>query len=250
MKILSLNCQQGYNLALKDFLHHIFDIKSYDFVLLQEVDEKVLSFLDNSSYKLVRSFNEETGRDSLLCIAYREQYLPIKTGFKSFAFARKDHMHGFKHPAYGLLWADFKIENRIIRIASIHLHSGTDRRVRLKELQVAKKLLLDDTTSSVIFAGDLNAGFPSEPINMAQTLLPEFIWETKDIGPTLNSRYTENVPHLPNRIAAFLSIFGMGIKLRTDHFFVDRESVKTSIIHCSVLPDRVSDHSPIELTIY
>jgi endonuclease/exonuclease/phosphatase family metal-dependent hydrolase len=249
MKILSLNCQQGYNPALKDFLYRIFNAGSYDFVLLQEADGKVLSYLDHPSYRLVRSFNDETGKDSLLYIAYQAKYFPISTGFKSFAYARKDPVLGFKHPAYGLLWADFKIEEKIIRIASIHLHSGTDRQARLNELQVAKELLLGGAPSSVIFGGDFNAGFPSERTNMAQALLPEFMWATKDIGPTLNSRYTENWPHLPNRIAAFLSIFNMGIKLRTDHFFVDRESLKANTAHCSILPNRVSDHSPIELTV-
>jgi len=249
MKILSLNCQQGYNPALKDFLHHLFDAEAFDFLLLQEVDEKTLLFLNDPSYKLVRSFNKETGQDSQLCIAYQEKYFPISTGFKSFASMRKDPISGFKHPAYGLLWVDFKIEEKRMRIASIHLHSGTDRQVRLNELLVAKKLLLEGVHSSVIFGGDFNAGFPSERTDMAGVLIPEFMWATSDIGPTLNSRYSENVPHLPNRIAAFLSAFGVGIKLRTDHFFINRESAEDNVVHCLVLPDRVSDHSPIELIV-
>jgi hypothetical protein len=37
MRILSLNCQQGYNPALKDFLHRVLSERAYDFLLLQEV---------------------------------------------------------------------------------------------------------------------------------------------------------------------------------------------------------------------
>lgn len=71
---------------------------------------------------------------------------------------------------------------------------------------------------------------------------------TNDLSPTLDSRYSENVAHITNRIAAFLNIFGIGIKLHTDHIFLDKDTA-SSKINCFVLTDRVSDHSPIECII-
>jgi endonuclease/exonuclease/phosphatase family metal-dependent hydrolase len=119
----------------------------------------------------------------------------------------------------------------------------------LTQSKLAKNLLLNVVPISTIFAGDFNTGFPNEIVKIAETFAPQFTWITKDLGPTLDSRYSENLAHLPNRIAAFLSIFNIGILLRTDHVFVDKQTVENHTINCSLLPDRVSDHSPMEIII-
>jgi endonuclease/exonuclease/phosphatase family metal-dependent hydrolase len=249
MKILSLNCQRGHQPQLKNFLNHILQSEKYDLLILQEADQKVISFLQHEQYGLVNIFNEEVKKDSELCIVYRRSYNLIKTGFKSFASMRNDPWHGFKHPSFGLLWADLTIENKPFRIGSIHLHSGIDRKARSAELKLAKELFLKDIKGPAIIAGDFNAGFPGESFRMANILEPELVWETRNIGPTLDSRYSENLPHLPNRIAAFLSLFNIRIPLWTDHVFVDQQTANTYSVKCSVLEDRVSDHNPVEFTI-
>jgi endonuclease/exonuclease/phosphatase family metal-dependent hydrolase len=247
MKILSLNCQRGYQKGLEGFLHNVLESKAYDVFLLQEVDDKVLSFLTHPSYVSAHVFNEEAQAESQVCILYRQDYKLLKTGFQSFSSMRNDPLRGFKHPSFGFLWVDLIIEGKAMRFGSIHLHSGIDRKARMAELNLAKEVFLKEPYTSAILAGDLNTGYPRESLHMARALGPEFIWESKNIGPTLDSRYSENVPHLPNRVAHFLGLFNIRIPLWTDHFFVDAKTAGTCILSCKVLPDKISDHSPVEL---
>ncbi len=249
MKFLSLNCQHGEQPQLGDFLRRILNSREYDILLLQEVEEKVMAILDHPAYQLVRSFNKETGCDSQLCIAYRTGYKLSKIGFRSFSSMRYDPVRGFKHPCFGLLWAEIDAGEGILRAASTHLHSGIDRHVRLKELQIAKEILLSEGPGRVMLAGDFNAGFPREPKDMAGILTPDFAWLSEGCGPTLDSRYSENTAHLPSRIAAFLGLFNIGIHLRCDHVFIDKMTFDKGGGKCSVLPDRVSDHSPVEFIL-
>jgi endonuclease/exonuclease/phosphatase family metal-dependent hydrolase len=248
MKILSLNCQRSYQSTLDKFLKDTLESNAYDFLLLQEVDTKVLASLQNSSYKLLRLLNHEVGIESELCIAYRNSFDLVDKELQSFSSMRNDSWHGFKHPSFGFLWGGFRIDSEIVRVGSIHLHSGVDQRARMKELQKARETLLENSSKSTIIAGDFNAGFPGEAGRFAHLLAPEFAWITRDSAPTLDSRYSENVPHLPNRIAAFLRVFNLAIKLRTDHIFMDADTARKSNVKCLVLPDRVSDHSPVELS--
>jgi endonuclease/exonuclease/phosphatase family metal-dependent hydrolase len=248
MKILSLNCQRGHQSTLEKFLRETLENNTYDFLLLQEVDTKVLAYLQNSSYKLLRLLNYEVGIESELCIAYRNNFDLLDKGLQSFSSMRNDPWHGFKHPSFGFLWGEFRMGGEIVRLGSIHLHSGVDQRARMAELQKAREILLENSSRSTIIAGDFNAGFPGEAARFAHLLAPEFAWITRNSAPTLDSRYSENVPHLPNRIAAFLRVFNLAIKLRTDHVFMDADTARKSNITCLVLADRVSDHNPVELS--
>jgi len=249
MKLLTLNCQHGDQSLLKDFLSRTLNAEEYDFLLLQEVNEKVMAFLKNPAYEVVRPFNGEIGQSSQLCIAYRKHYLSKGTGFRSFASMRKDPVRGFKHPCFGIFYMDFEIDKKIWRIATTHLHSGMDSNIRIAESRLAKEVLLTAAPEFIMIAGDFNAGLPYERGRIAQLFSPELAWGTKTLGPTLDSRYSENVAHFPNRIAALLRIFHVGIQLRTDHIFVNRRIMSDYAIQCHVLPDRVSDHSPVEFTV-
>jgi endonuclease/exonuclease/phosphatase (EEP) superfamily protein YafD len=124
-----------------------------------------------------------------------------------------------------------------------------DHKVRAKQVEKIKEQTIrnsqpDDIT---IFGGDCNFGFPGERSRAEKILAPQFVCATSAIGPTLDGRYSENVPHLPNRIAKLLSFFGIATKLCTDHFFVNSGDKRTENLKVRVLPDRVSDHSPLEL---
>jgi hypothetical protein len=70
-----------------------------------------------------------------------------------------------------------------------------------------------------------------------------------ELPPTLDGKYSENVPRLPNRIGALLRFFGIPTRLWTDQVFVDAATAAKSDIQSRVLPDRVSDHSPVEVII-
>jgi endonuclease/exonuclease/phosphatase family metal-dependent hydrolase len=249
MKFLDLNCQKGYQSGLGKFLQTVLKQKSYDVLILQEVTDNVLSYLNDPSYECLRAFNKEINAENELCIVYRKSFILERWGFESFAALRKDPVRGFKHPCFGLLWADLKTEAGMMRVASIHAHSGTDQKVRIEEVRRTKEVLCKQTARPTIIAGDFNAGFFHEPDEIAQAFFPEFIWETKKLEPTLDSRYSENVPHLPNRIAALLSLFNIGIHLRTDHVFLDHNLALDITPSFLILPDRISDHSPIECLI-
>jgi endonuclease/exonuclease/phosphatase family metal-dependent hydrolase len=246
MKVLNLNCQHRYQSSLESFLLSVLNEGIYDFLLLQEVSEEVSPLLDHPSYKIARTFNSDAGKESELCIVYKASADHIETHFQSFSPVRHDPVFDFKHPSFGILWADFKLGSNMLRLASIHLHSGMNRRCRIAELDLVK-LLLKDTPIPMVLTGDFNAGYPGEASTMAHALAPEFSWITKHIGPTLDSYYSENVAHLPNRIAAFLRIFNISIKLKADHAFVNHAMNAKFSAQCSLLPNRVSDHSPMQI---
>jgi endonuclease/exonuclease/phosphatase family metal-dependent hydrolase len=247
MKILSLNCQRGYQSGLEAFLRSTLDEERYDFLLLQEVEQKVLPFLDHAHYALARAYNAEAEEDAQLCIVYRREYRLLRKEFQSFALMRNDPHRGFKHPSFGFLWGDFDIHGEAWRMGSSHLHSGMDRRARAAELALVKKLLIEQRPIPTVFCGDFNAGYPRESAAMSKLLAPEFVCTTKGLGPTLDSRYTEHAPHLPNRVAKFLARFNVRIPLWTDKIFVDATTAASYPSECRILPDRISDHSPVEL---
>lgn len=249
MKILSLNCQRAYQQGLDSFLRNTLDSQRYDFLLLQEAEQKVVAFLDHSRYRFLLAFNEEAGEDAQVCIVHKYAYPVIGQGYRSFSSMRNDPWRGRKHPSFGFLWGEFDVAGTPWRFGSIHLHSGIDRKARAAELALAKNLLLELPPMHTVFGGDSNAGFPGESAVLAKLLEPEFAWASRSLGPTLDSRYSENVPHLPNRIAAFLSFFNVKIPLWTDQVFCDSKTAIDFDMQCRVLPDRVSDHSPVELLI-
>ena len=121
----------------------------------------------------------------------------------------------------------------------------------MKELRLLKHMLdsYSDKKYITVFGGDFNTGFPRE-LSIAKKMFSKtFVRVNKKLGTTLNSRYTEKAPFMLNKISVFLAKFGIGFTFRTDHFFVDKETVAQSKTTCSILADRVSDHNPVELVI-
>ena len=102
---------------------------------------------------------------------------------------------------------------------------------------------------TALFGGDFNFGLPGELSGSTALLAPDFVCATKDVGPTLNSRYTEYHPTLTNIPSFVLGKVGIGISLKADHMFVDRKTAKRSKIKTQILKDRVSDHSPVEMIL-
>lgn len=250
MEILNLNCQKGYQAGLEAFLKETLSKGNYDILLLQEVSDQIALFVQHPAYETIRVFSEELGRDNELCILYRKGYKLLGQGFKSFAAMRRDPVREFKHPCFGVLFIDLEIKGERIRFATTHLHSGLDRQVRFRETVLAKEFILQEAPKTILIAGDFNAGFPYEHLALAKVFEPEFLWLTRNCPATLDSRYSENVGHLPNRIAAFLSLFNIGIKLKADHIFMHSQSGAVSAGKCVILPERISDHSPIKLNLH
>lgn len=254
MKVLSLNCQRGYQPNLKHFLQKILESGMYDFMLLQEFAKEVPSFVHSvGPYKVLQAHDAKIKEMAQTCIVYRKDYQLLENNFTPFHFTRIRHdpVMGFRHSTFGSLFARFEIENKHFLVGSAHLHSGISRAARASQVSRIKEQAISLTKAGdiVIFGGDYNFGLPGERGRAERILLPQFVCTTLDIGHTLDGRYSENVPHLPNRIAAFLGLVGIPTRLRTDHFFVDQKTAAQGAIHCRKLPDRVSDHNPIELVI-
>ncbi|MDB5189785.1 MAG: hypothetical protein JWN49_111 [Parcubacteria group bacterium] len=251
MKVLSLNAQKAYNSNLESFLKKILESSYYDFLLLQEATESVLKYFRHSSeYSILTATDEAVGEQSHLCIVYRTSIPLLSHQIQSFAGMRFDPVRGYKHPGFGVLSASFKYEGKEVCLASVHLHSGIDAKVRVHELVLLREFVSQTVDSlPAIVSGDFNFGYPWELSRGTSLLAPELLCVTRALGGTLDSRYSEYANHLPNKVATFFAKFGLGIKLRADHFFVSQELAESSGIACRILPDRVSDHSPIELIL-
>lgn len=249
MKVLSLSCQKDYQSSLGPFLRSVLTNGVYDFLLLQEATEPVLAHVRNvSSYQVLTATDAVIGKQSLLSIVYRKNIPLVAHTVQSFAGMRFDPVAGYKHLGFGVLGAIFEYEGGKRCFGSIHLHAGIDPAVRARELPYVKDRILDlGAELPVIVGGDFNFGYPWELSRASRILGPELICETSLLGGTLDSRYSELVDHLPNKIAHALARIGVGIKLKTDHFFANHAATEFKSVLCRVLPDRVSDHSPIEL---
>lgn len=248
MKVLSLNCQKGYNPNLPSFLDQMLSEEKYDFILLQEVTEKVSKNIEKEgTYKSLVTEHPVIKGQSLLRILYKQEYELIDQEFFS--------LEGY-HPAmtskleFGLLLGTFMNKDTKICMGTIHLHAGLRARVRNNEMMYLKgKLLQKEKDCATIFGGDCNFG-PLELKRAFKQMSPEFSCPTLTIGPTLDSRFTEPAPSISNKVAVLLAKFGLKISLKTDNFFINQKASRTwSNISAKVLPDRVSDHSPLELKL-
>jgi len=248
MKVLSLNCQKNYNSSLRDFFHGLFATSQYDVFLLQEATDEVIDIIpDDCNYQLVR--HQNGGLWGLTAILFNNQhYTLVDSGYQSFDFVYKEDQR-LGHISYGATFARLQRGKEYILVCSMHLPAGLSSQIRRNCLQEAKKYILQNSefNDQIIFGGDCNFGFPGEYISTSCEMSPEFIHVTRNIEPTLDSYYTEHLNYITSHVAYVLRMFGLSIKLRTDHFFTDAQTGE----HCAfaVLPDRVSDHSPIELSV-
>jgi len=253
LRVLSLNCQRGYQSGLRDFLKRTFESGKYDFLLLQEFAKEVPSYVRHiGPYELLEAHDDDADEPSQLCIAYRKHFKLLESSLRPFALMRRDPVAGFKHSTFGFLFGRFAIDGNTVLVGSMHLHSGMNANVRAKQVRKVKKgiLSLVRTGDRVVFGGDGNFGFPGEGALAKKILGPEFVCATCGLGATIDSRYVENVPHLPNRVAAFLSLLCVSVRLRMDYIFVDAHTASHGKLQSRLLPDRVSDHSPVELELH
>lgn len=250
LNLLSLNCQKAYNRAVKEFLIKKLQSKKYDFLLLQEADEQIMSIIEGEggSYKILKTINPDIQKQSQLCILYKREFVLKSTDFVSFS---KLNRRFALRPELGFLLGTFDYNGNEMVIASLHLHPGFPFYLRVKGIQMVKNKLdfYNDEALPVIFGGDFNLAYPWEAGYTRRFFAPGFIDSTISIGPTLNSRYTEKGNHLASRINDFLRFIGVSIRFKTDRVFMDRYTANKHSVTSMILPNRVSDHSPVELVI-
>ena len=249
MKILDLNCQKAYNPNLKNFLSQVIASAEYDFILLQEADEKVLPMIESSGlYQSLGAINPDNKVQSHLRILYRNNCRLESSDFLS--FAKMNRLFALRGEP-GFLFGVFYLGSQKIVIGSAHLHPGLSFGIRAREMKMVKARLLTYFSKGlpIIFGGDFNLGFPWECTYARKVFIPEFSDATINIGVTLNSLYTEKGNRIDSKIGNLLAKFGIGVKFKTDRIFTDNRTAKQSKITARVLPNRVSDHSPVELIL-
>lgn len=150
---------------------------------------------------------------------------------------------------WGFIGGIFTQNNESVFIGSAHLHPGLRRKKRLEQVKIIKEKVLEKAGGfPVILGGDFNTGLPFEISNQEKVFSPEFVRITKNIGPTLDSKYTEQTPFLITKVANFLASIGISIKFKADHLYISKPLGSLKPV-CKILPDRVSDHRPVECVL-
>ncbi len=249
ISVLTLNCQKAYHPDLKSFIDKTLSSAVYDFILLQEVTPTVISMITEtaSPYKILNPFDSILEENTGVCVLYRDIFVATDPLFLSFARINQK----MSPRGWGFVGGIFTIGEHACLVGSIHLHPGLNISIRMKELRLVKEMVKGYLPKQfpIIVGGDFNVGFKRELVIGKKMFLPEFVRVTKKLGTTLNSRYTEKAPYVLNKISVFLAKFGIGFTFRTDHLYVDSATIGTHTIECRILPDRVSDHNPVELII-
>jgi endonuclease/exonuclease/phosphatase family metal-dependent hydrolase len=221
------------------------------FILLQELSQANYNWFKSkvNNYEILRAFNREVGVESELALAYRKNFTLKESKFYSFFKFLK---WNFKRAEMGLLAGRFQVPAGEVIITSVHLNPALSFIVRRDEAKFIKKCLLDFNIDSlpVIFGGDFNSGLPEEKARNNRIFAPEFINLTDNSGATVDSRYVEPGPGLLlNNISVFLAKFGFHLRMKVDHIYADQETAKNDFSFCKVFPDRVSDHSAMEVIL-
>jgi hypothetical protein len=249
LTLLTLNCQKAYHPDFSNFLEQTLSSEKYDFILLQEVTVTIIAIITSatSSYKILNPFDSILEDTTGVCVLYKQEFALKDPFLLSFAKTYRK----ISPAAWGCVGGIFTREGEHCVIASVHLHAGIKMHIRMKELKLIKRMLdgYSHNNTMIVFGGDFNTGFPRELAIAKKIFSPLFVRTNKNLGTTLNSRYTEKAPFVLNKISIFLAKFGIGFTFRTDHFFIDTKTFDMKKISCAILPDRISDHNPVELLI-
>ncbi|MCX6755938.1 MAG: endonuclease/exonuclease/phosphatase family protein [Candidatus Nomurabacteria bacterium] len=248
MKILTLNTQKAYQPDFKNFIVNVLNRGEYDFILLQEVTSSVSDMIKTASseYQMINPFDPELGEHTHGCVLYKNLFTLQKELFVSFAILEP----GFPRHGWGFTGGVFNYGGKRIFVGSAHLHPGLRKKRRMEQLKLVKeKVMAEFGAITVVFGGDFNFGMPGEISCSEKILSPEFVRVTKGLGPTLDSRYTEKTSWGVARIANILAKLGISIRLRADHVYIDSLTVKSAPVRCRIVPDRVSDHLAVEVSI-
>ena len=248
LSILSLNCQHGRQPGLKAFLDRIRSEKKYDFVLLQEVNRSVAAMIpDDDAYAILRFPSHLEDIRGSVTVMYRRDYTPEAMEYFSFdkLLGRKFSTH------YGLAVATFYGPKGQYTVGSLHMNAGLRWDPRKKEAYFLRELFQERSDlidGSIILGGDFNNGYPWEDGMADRIFAPLLTNVTTGIEGTLDSLYSEPVGNFVNDVSWLLSHIGIHVTVKVDHIFCDP---KLSDLKRSVrkLPDRVSDHSPVEVII-
>ena len=251
LRILSLNCQKGYQFSLWEFLKTTLNSNVYDFMILQEATENVITFIKSNSiqYCILQLKNEKSDSLSHLSIVFRKKFETVDS--KLFTFENFLSKNNLTRPEFGLLIGTFRMDKSTLSIGSIHLSSGLNYKRREKELHYSKQRILEYNKTKSLFTlgGDFNSALPWENAINKKLMIPQFVNCSLGSGPTCNSSYVEPV-NLLNRLAISLAKFGINFQFKLDHIYLDMITTVLYTTKCILKKNRVSDHNPLEVLIY
>ena len=237
MKILTLNCQKAYQPELKEFFKHILRNADYDFLLLQEASDEVEEIVNSSpNYALLRPGS------SHVAVLYRRQFKLERSSFTP-APGKNPDME------FGITMGVFKVPEleQELLVGSLRLHPDAHFIRRARTLRAYKKAVLDMGPLPAIIGGDFNSGLWGERPWHQRIMQPEFVHASAKDGVTCESKYVEPARGLDDLIRLGAKI-GINAKFLLDHIFISHELAELKR-NCRILPDRVSDHYPMELEL-
>ncbi|MCH2188732.1 hypothetical protein MK079_02810 [Candidatus Gracilibacteria bacterium] len=252
LKILSLNCQKNHQSGLGNFLTSLLIHETYDIFLLQEASGEVLNIFSSFGKYIPITYFDAKGKLCLTNIVYNSKKLQLKEKYYEpilvDIFSLHEELSGVQ--SYGINMGIFEYNKKQLNISSVHLPSGFRSRYRysgfLKILQKIKK----HTKQICFFGGDMNIVYRWESKKILSFSGDNYSCTTQGLGYTLDSYYTENhLDFLWVKMNNFFRRFGLSKKFKTDHIFIDTSSHNRYHISTRILPDRVSDHSPIEVIL-
>jgi endonuclease/exonuclease/phosphatase family metal-dependent hydrolase len=257
-KVLTFNCQHAYQEGFEPYIREIISERKYEFLLLQEVDEKVLEILEplieTYRYKKLSVMSHNTNTPLRSCILYKPKFKFLRSDFITFSPIVLQEVNDS-----GSFAAIFKVPIRFTRLLGkkkimvtvTHLHGSYRLVARKRELMALKKQVihLDNENKCVkIIGGDFNNLIKGEGAYNDRIMKPDFINVTDFDGHTHDSTYLEhyyrNIP-----IVSLLFRKEKTYQTKIDHIYMDKESAKR-IKHSSKPIDVVaSDHRPVELVL-
>jgi endonuclease/exonuclease/phosphatase family metal-dependent hydrolase len=228
MRVLTLNCQRGQQEdQLRTYLENLFKEKAYDFILLQEVDAKVVAYLQELyGYLMIRDSAED-------CIIYLPHYTLIEQENISF---QPYVPHSTR---IGACIGTFAKNDERLVVCSAHFPWGRYLRARRKALHHLKTHLVQKQGIKIL-GGDFNTLFFRENHYTRSVLAPEFMQADYD-EHSHDSQYIDN--KFPYNIIGAAGKVGLRYRSKIDHIFVSGKPVLGVKVHDVV----VSDHRPVEV---
>ncbi len=252
LKILSLNCQKNHQKSLWNFLTSLLIHETYDIFLLQEASGEVLNIFSSFWKYIPITYFDAKWKLCLTNIVYNSEKLQLKEKYYEpilvDMFSLYEELSGFQ--GHGINMWIFEYNKKQFNISSVHLPSGFRSRYRYKGFLKILQKIKKHSQGINIFGWDMNIVYPWESKKIFSFSKEKYLCSTQGLWYTLDSYYTENhLDFLWVKINNFFKKFGLSKKFKTDHIFMDQWAHNKHHASTKILPDRVSDHSPIEVIL-
>lgn len=258
LSIVTFNCQWALQPGFEPYMREILERRRYDFILLQEANDKVVEILrplyKENKYIRIAVISPKTGEELNTCILYKKEFEFLRSDFVTFTPLVIQQIH-----ETGSVAAVFKtpralariIKKKRILIISAHLHGSYRMLGRRKELEQVKDqaLHLDPNDECLtLIGGDFNNLIPGEGKMYDKLMKPELTNVTNFNDYTCDTVYLEPV-HRNFILARIFFVRGRQYKSKIDHIYMDSGSAKKLRWESKAVDVVASDHRPVELVI-